>query len=54
MSKKTDYMVGDYITCVDVDDLIQTMYRLAKYGVETDFNYDIPDTYRLEVIKVRR
>ena len=52
--KNTGLQVGDYITCSDADDMIQTMKELAKYGVETDFNYDIPDTYRLEVIKVRR
>lgn len=28
------------------------MTELAKAGVQTDFNYDIPDTYRLEVVSV--
>lgn len=50
--KNTELQVGDYITCRDADDMIQTMQELAKAGVDTDFNYDIPNAYRLEVKKV--
>lgn len=44
--------VGDFITCADAEDLIHTMQELAKNGVDTDFNYDVPNAYRLEVLKV--
>ena len=50
--KKTELQVGDFITCRDADDMIQTMQELAKAGVDTDFNYDIPNAYRLKVLKV--
>lgn len=50
--KNTELQVGDYITCRDAEDLIHTMQELAKNGVDTDFNYDIPNAYRLEVKKV--
>lgn len=52
-SKKNSLKVGDIITCADADDMIECMTELAKAGVDTDFNYDIPDTYRLEVVSVK-
>lgn len=48
-----NFKVGDFITCKDADDMIHTMTELHKAGVQTDFNYDIPDTYRLKVLSVR-
>lgn len=50
--KKQGLQVGDFITCADVDEMIQYMTELAKAGIDTDFNYDIPNTYRLEVLSV--
>ena len=44
--KNTELQVGDYITCRDAEDLIHTMQELAKNGVDTDFNYDIPPACR--------
>lgn len=31
---------GDTITCHDKDDLIDTMFELARSGIETDFDYN--------------
>lgn len=50
--KKQGLQAGDFITCADADEMISHMTELAKAGVDTDFNYDIPDTYRLEVLSV--
>lgn len=50
--KKQGLQVGDFITCADADEMIQYMTELAEVGIDTDFNYDIPDTYRLEVLSV--
>lgn len=32
--------VGDKIKCNGIADLIDTMYKLAKENVETDFSYE--------------
>lgn len=32
--------IGDTITCASKDDLINTMFELARSGVETDFDYN--------------
>lgn len=37
--KKSDLKVGDTIKCHDPDDMIDTMNKLVKSGVETDFLY---------------
>lgn len=31
---------GDTITCHDKDDLVDTMFELARSGIETDFDYN--------------
>lgn len=42
---------GDTIKCSDADDTIQTMYDLAKEGIETDFYYVDGELYGLIVLK---
>lgn len=32
--------IGDTIKCADAEDMIETMYALAKEGIETDFMYE--------------
>ncbi len=46
--------VGDTIKCKDVSDLVETMYRLAKQEIETDFLYQLNGEkgYWLVVTKV--
>lgn len=34
------YKVNDKIKCNGIADLIDTMYKLAKENVETDFSYE--------------
>lgn len=43
---------GDTITCHDKDDLIDTMFELAKSGIETDFYYS-EDKPRLIVTAIK-
>lgn len=44
---------GDIIYCCSEDDLIHTMIRLAKSGIETGFVYDTDAEWVLVVTKVR-
>ena len=54
MAKKKTLEVGDTIKCSDPDDLINTMYALAKEHIETDFMYekDGEKGYWLKVVKI--
>lgn len=46
--------IGDTIKCADAEDMIETMYALAKEGIETDFMYEKDGVKGLwlEVVKV--
>lgn len=50
--KPNDLKIGDTIKCSDADDMIDTMERLAKSGINTDFVYekDGKEGFWLEVI----
>lgn len=32
---------GDTIQCYDADDMVETMTDLLKYGIDTDFRYEL-------------
>ena len=38
--KPNDLKIGDTIKCSDADDMIDTMERLTKSGINTDFVYE--------------
>lgn len=38
MKNTKDLEVGDTIKCRDLDDMIRSMYELAKEGVQTDWD----------------
>ena len=40
MKRMNNITVGDTIKCADADDCINTMIKLSKEGVETDFLYE--------------
>ena len=46
--------IGDTIKCADAEDMIETMYALAKEGIETNFLYEEGGVKGLwlEVVKV--
>lgn len=48
--------VGDTIKCADKDDMVETMTKLSKEGIETDFLYQIngDEGLYLEVIRVKK
>lgn len=50
--KPNDLKIGDTIKCSDADDMIDTMERLTKSGINTDFVYekDGKEGFWLEVI----
>ena len=48
-----DLKVGDIIQCNSAEDAVDTMTELENEGISTDFNFDVPGEYRLEVLKVR-
>lgn len=47
-----DLKVGDIIKCNSAEDAVDTMTELENEGISTDFNFDVPGEYRLEVLKV--
>lgn len=49
---KNELKVGDTIKCRDKDDLVDTMQKLLKAGVETDFLYEKKRKARLVVRSV--
>lgn len=46
--------VNDTIQCKDENDLIHTMRGLQRAGISTEFDYSIPDTFRLKVTRIRQ
>lgn len=46
---------GDTIICKNMEDLFQTMYELAKNGIDTDFDVDKDkNKWNLVVLKVAK
>ena len=47
--------IGDTIKCADAEDMIETMYALAKEDIETDILYELDGVKNLwlEVTKVK-
>ena len=38
---ENDLKVGDTIKCSDADEMVEIMTDLAKYGIITDFRYEM-------------